>query len=173
MRLMFSAKVVVVGGSVVLLPSTPSILTPTAPVPENLLFKILASTLLRLCMAMPPFRVSKLFPITSNNWGNPSSGKRGRKASFIYKLITPWGLWKLLPVMVKCARLVNVKSGIHPSQFQLSTHRSLNDPFRNWLFFILISEPKQLAIRICIAPPVNCCLLYTSPSPRDGLLHRM
>ena len=35
---------------------------------------------------------------------------------------------------------------------------------------VLITDPKELA---STAGSLHCCLLYTSPSPRDGLLSRM
>ena len=37
----------------------------------------------------------------------------------------------------------------------------------------LIHTAKKLEIRRPVKPKLDTCLLYTSPSPRDGLLSRM
>ena len=35
------------------------------------------------------------------------------------------------------------------------------------------TNPKEKFVYVIQQPPPNICLLYTSPSPRDGLLSRM
>ena len=48
--------------------------------------------------------------------------------------------------------------------------KEIIDGYCEWLFKILLELEKRIKIS---TDPYQACLLYTSPSPRDGLLSRM
>ena len=68
------------------------------------------------------------------------------------------------------------ESGLRPTRQRLKICEVLFSPEKTFHFTIndltKIIEDK-LSEKISLATVYNTCLLYTSPSPRDGLLSRM
>ena len=89
-------------------------------------------------------------------------------------------LFLVLPILVNCQTLEHMQKsnlGVEPMPYDTKTRPDVRGIISYDKYQVVVANGNEtvldIAKRLDLDPRQFSCLLYTSPSPRDGLLSRM